>query len=524
MPHRVRPKGAARRTVAGARRTVAGRGAAKLVTLDDRPLALAPSHDGKRIIVTLPYEVWVVEAAGLQVERSIALTSPQPSAAEGESGVLWLGGQHLHRGALFGTGATKVGSKLGGFVDLVCPIRSRLLCGVGTHGEVLWSLEKDEVVHRRKASEHRVFGLIPTPDGRAIWAGGEEHVWVIDPDHPSGYTKLKLRHTSAVSVEAEGIVALGTTSNGGCVLAARDGAVGWTNRALRLVQERMPAAEGQRPPLGIASHGDFIYVLRPAGVLHRFYTGTLPPEDEADDDTPAPASTVRLRRLASCITALPDGKLVLAGPHADDQLGRLWREDPEALAWEPLALGTRRLVEAEANAEPPGPKPPNFTQTKTKVSGPPLSTIAVDDVLEGRPSFWVARASGPATERPVQRVPAPDVLGGDTLLLPAMVRTQKGTARPALLLWPGVADDAREPAAPTWLTWGDEPRGWMPLVTPQIRAQGWSRRDVFPLQIALPKPPPQVAGRRRPLPERWVDAELFEALGRECKKLLKVLW
>jgi hypothetical protein len=33
-----------------------------------------------------------------------------------------------------------------------------------------------------------------------------------------------------------------------------------------------------------------------------------------------------------------------------------------------------------------------------------------------------------------------------------------------------------------------------------------------------------VAGRRARLPERWTDAENFQALARECKKLLKVLW
>ena len=105
-----------------------------------------------------------------------------------------------------------------------------------------------------------------------------------------------------------------------------------------------------------------------------------------------------------------------------------------------------------------------------------------------------------------------------------MIRLHEGTARPALLLWPGVADDEREPQSPQWLTWGDEPRGWMPLRTPDIRAQGWSRRDVFPMQIALPRAVPELAGHRAPLPDRWVDAELFAALGRECKKLLKVLW
>ena len=33
-----------------------------------------------------------------------------------------------------------------------------------------------------------------------------------------------------------------------------------------------------------------------------------------------------------------------------------------------------------------------------------------------------------------------------------------------------------------------------------------------------------LAGNREPLPEKWVDPELFAALARECKKLLKVIW
>ena len=36
--------------------------------------------------------------------------------------------------------------------------------------------------------------------------------------------------------------------------------------------------------------------------------------------------------------------------------------------------------------------------------------------------------------------------------------------------------------------------------------------------------PPVVAGRRATVPARWVDAELFAALVKECKRLLKVLW
>lgn len=538
MTHRVRPKGSTDRPVAGGRRTVAGRSSAPVVNLDDQPLALAVSRDGKRVLVTLPYDIWIVLAHTLEVERTIPLESPRPSVSEGEEGVLWIGGQHLYRSTLVSTTATKHGSKLGGFVDHVCQLRSRLLCGVGSQGEVLWDVTKEDVVHRRKVAEHTVLALVPTADGRVVWAGGESHAWVIDPDHPSGYTKLKLKHTSAAEVASEAIVALGTTPDGGCVLAARDGAVAWTNRGLRLVSERHLRGDGSSPrPLAVACDAQHVYVLRPAGVLHRFLLAPPKPEPakleakkgapkgKPEAEPPPEAEQCRLRRLATCIAIGDDGQLVLAGPHADDQLGRLWREDPTTLTWEPLPLGQRTLVEPEP-AAPEGEAKvvPSFVATRSKPSGEPITAIKVDDVLAGAPALWVTKPSGTLLERPAHPVAEADVLPGDAVILPAMVRTHEGTARPALLLWPGVADDEREPTAPQWLVWGDRPRGWMPLRTPEIRAQGWSRRDVFPLQIALPREPPALPGHRVPLPSRWVDAELFVALGRECKKLLKVLW
>jgi len=545
MTHRVRPKGSTvSHPVTGGRRTVAGRSSAPLVNLDDHPLALAVSRDGKRVLVTLPYDVWIVSAPTLEVERTIPLDTPRPSVFEGDEGVLWIGGQHLYRSTLLSTAAAKHGSKLGGFVDHVCQIRSRLLCGVGTQGEVLWDVVKEEVVHRRKVAEHGVLALVPTADGRVVWAGGESHAWVIDPDHPQGYTKLKLKHTSPADVPAEAIVALGTTVEGGCVLAARDGAVAWTNRGLRLVGERHlrgEATAGARP-LAIASDAQHVYVLRPAGVLHRFLLAQPKPEPakgleakkggpsrgkpESESEPLPEAEQCRLRRLATCIAIGEDGQLVLAGPHADDQLGRLWREDPGALTWEPLPLGQRTLVEPEP-AAPEGEAAkvvPSFVATRSKPSGEPITAIKVDDVLAGAPGLWVTKPSGTLLERPAQPMAEADVMPGDAVILPAMVRMHEGTARPALLLWPGVADDDREPMDPQWLVWGDRPRGWMPLRTPEIRAQGWSRRDVFPLQLALPREPPALPGHRVSLPSRWVDAELFVALGRECKKLLKVLW
>ncbi|HET6583028.1 MAG TPA: hypothetical protein VFG69_06270, partial [Nannocystaceae bacterium] len=126
-----------RAVVGAARRTIAGRPGGEIVTLDDRPLSLQFCRDGKRLLVVLPYEVWVLHAETLAIEKTIELTSAEPSVGEGEEdGALWFGGQHLHRGSVWSAAATKFGSKLGGFVDRVALVRPRQLCGVGTQGEI----------------------------------------------------------------------------------------------------------------------------------------------------------------------------------------------------------------------------------------------------------------------------------------------------------------------------------------------------------------------------------------------------
>ncbi|MBL8942184.1 MAG: hypothetical protein JNK45_03500, partial [Myxococcales bacterium] len=58
-----------RAVVSSSRRTVATRGSSndESITLDDRPLSLTMSHDGKRVLVTLPYEVWILHAETLVV-------------------------------------------------------------------------------------------------------------------------------------------------------------------------------------------------------------------------------------------------------------------------------------------------------------------------------------------------------------------------------------------------------------------------------------------------------------------------
>lgn len=500
------------------RRTVAGSAAASSVTLDDRPLSIERSRDGKRLIVVLPYEVWIVNAGTFEVERTIELPSEAPSVFEAEEdGVLWIGGQHLHRGSLFSGAVTKVGSKLGGFVDRVCLLAPTLLCGVGSHGEVLWDTESETAIHRRKAGEHAVLGLARGADGRAVWLEGVGHAWVVDPDHPSGYMKLPLKTTSEHDVAHEAVVRLGLTSDGLCVLAAADGGVGWTNRVLRLVEERFPkVGKHAARPLDVCGDARWIYVLRSGGLLHRF----LIAQPEGDDAEELPlAQACGLDRRATCIALGRDGTLVLGGPHDDMGLGRLWTRASDALSWEELRLGGRRLVETEPEAPR---KAPSFVATRSKIEGTPLREVTVDHVLAIEGRFAITSGSGTILDRPVASSVAGDVKPADAVLLPAMVRLREGTARPALLLWPGAAgDDVREP---TWLVWGDAPRSWTPLRTPQIREQGWTRRDVFPLEVALGTRPPDVPGTRAEIPASWHDAERFSALAQECKHLLKVLW
>lgn len=518
-----------KRVVSG-QRTIAGSKAADHANLDDRPLSIHATRDGKHLIVPLPYEVWIVSLATFEVERAIESPNPEPSVCEGaKDGQLWIGGHHLFFGNVFATAASKVGSKLGDFVDRVALIRPNVLCGVGSLGEVLWDIEKENPLHRRKVSERTVTGLVPL-EGRALWADGSQTAWLIDPDRPSGYTQLKLKATSPAEVDAEGIAVLGTTTTGRAVLCARDGAVAWTGRHLRLDAERFPRlAPRQATPLAAGGDDRHVYVLRPKGLLQRFLIDPpKPPPGEEDSFVPPPeAEECRLQWPASAMLVLgtgPNGqRLVLGGPQAEGMLGRLWRVDPDALPWQPLKLGKRALVEPKP-AEPEGSKRPDFTPTRSKLTGSPLSALKVDAVLGADPGqVFVTHAHGALLERPVVRRPPSDVLPGDAVLLPAMVRFREGTARPALVYWPGTPDATREPPPPLWLAWADNPRGWISLDTPEIRRQSWSRADVFPLQVAIASAP-QLAGNREPLPEKWIDPELFAALARECKKLLKVIW
>ena len=206
--------------------------------------------------------------------------------------------------------------------------------------------------------------------------------------------KLKLKGTSPVDVDEEGIVLLATTAHGRCLLGARDGAVAWTNRALRIAGEKFPRDTGA--PLGLAGNERWVYALRQGSVLQRFLVAQPEPEPDAKEEPPElpEAQTTRLPKAATCIAVNADGKLVLAGPQSDDQLGRLWREDPEALPWEDLRLGRRTLSEETPDPPDAAPKKPDFTQTKSKITGPP------DLAAEGRPR---ARGQAPVLGSPRAR-------------------------------------------------------------------------------------------------------------------------
>jgi hypothetical protein len=516
----------------------------------------------------------VLDARDLSRQRSFELRAEHPSVAEDLDGVLWIGGAHLHKANALTGGLEKFGSKLGGVVDRVVVLRPGLLVGVGATGEMLWNVGDrtssdatqregtEEPGYRRKSPEREVHALVATPDERAVYADGSSAAWLVDPAHLQGYGQLRFKQTSPSPVPGEGIVALAITSKGRLVLGARDGGIAWTQPDLRLVEERFPLLDPKDArPLAIVGDDTWIYVLRPRGLLQRFLV--VPPKPKREDDEtarrralsnvnvvrggrlgnldarrdkpadepppPPPAQQVRLPRSAEAMTLLVDEqgrqRLVLAGAHADGQLGRVWQTTIDELAWTEAPLGKRELVARDPDAATP--RAPDFTQVRSKIDGGKLSEIRVDDVVSGDVPFFVTHGHGSLLERPVTRKPMAEVLPGDALVIPAMLRLGEGTARPALYVWPASprpSSEVNELPQPTWLVWGDNPRGWMILDTPSIRAQKWSRSQLFPMQIALASDGAGAPGHRVALPERWLDRELFLALARECKKALVVVW
>lgn len=539
------------------------------LSLDDRPLAIERSVDARYLIVTLPYELWIVDAKTLAEQRTLTLTMARPSVVEGWEGTLWIAGQHLFRGSLSSTTVTKAGTKLGGYVDHVTLVRDDLLCGVGSQGELLWDIDRGAPIHQRKSSGPAEIAVVASADGRAVFSDASQTAWIIDPAHRAGYAQLRLSATSPVPVKSEAIVCLARTDGtrgGRILLAARDGAVAWTTRDLRLAGERVPAGKRDMTPLALAGDERWVYVLRRRGTLQRFLIAQpnarggsgggsggrggkhkgkkrrqqqpLPGQQTGElEPPPLPeAQEVRLDKLAECMTLVIDDdkrSLVLGGPKSDARLGRLWTVDPEALDWQELQLGARTLEPLppppDPDAEPTPSQRPSFIATKHKLSGPKISTISVDDIVGkvggAGVQYWLTHGSGTVLDRPTERRSVADTLPGDAILLPAMVRFNEGTARPALLIWPGVVEDHEGPAPePQLLVWGDDPRAWMALETPQLRDQKWARTDVFPIQVALAGVPEGLPGKRHALDPKWNDPQHFEAMAKECKKLLKILW
>jgi hypothetical protein len=551
--------GGARTTVAAARK-----GGVE-TSLDDAPISVTASRDGKWLAVSMPWEVWILDAKTLEFRRSIELKVEHPCVAEGGEGALWIGGQHLHRANAFTTGLQKVGTKLGGYVDQIAILRPDLLCGVGGQGELLWDIGEDAPTHKRKSSHPDALRVIATADERAVFIDGSECAWVLDPNHPSGYMQLRLPTTSDHFVREEGLVALGLSRRGRCLLAARDGAVAWTESNLRIAAERFPRVSGAASrPLSISADERWVYVLRPGGLLQRLLieqpeayrrqeerrsrekgqgSGRGRPRRARERTGPGPSSTheeeiealasaqqCRLEKPASCFALLgadePGSsdeatRLVVAGAKSDGQLGRIWSVELSSLAWQDLEMRPRALHDAEDRETRAAP---SFVTTRSKLEGPPISSLSVDDVLGGRVDYWVTRGQGSLLERPTVVRGLDEILPGVALLIPAMLRFREGTARPGLFLWPGEAREDRPAPDPMWLTWGDKPRQWIALDTPQIREQRWSRSDVFPLHAAMRIAAPTVPGLRSKLPKRWHDAKLFTALVDECKHQLKVLW
>ena len=458
-----------------------------MASLDDDPLEIVRSRDGKRLFVILPYEIWLLDARTLSVQRSIELSSSRPSLAEDADGVLWIGGQHLFRASLWTTALDKIGARLGGYVDRVALLRPGLLCGVGHHGELLWDTESNKEIYRRKAREHHIFGLLPTLDERGLWCDGGESSWLINPARTSGYTQLRIPTTSAHAVESEGVVAIGQTNRGRCVLGARDGGIAWTHADLRLATERFPrASDDANWPLSLGGDERWIYVLRNRGLLQRFRIEDPRPQKRSDDrrrlgrlPTPAedepppdpPAQQCRLDAPTSCMTLLGENgqtRLVIGGPRADGHLGRLWLVDPSTLDWSDLGLGKRELVpEPEATT----PTAPSFVATRTRSKAPPLAKLKVDDVIGGEIPFWLIRDHANIADQPIMQAAADSILPADALLLPAMLRLASGTTRPGLVVLSATTTVSGDVPKPRCLTWATNLVDGSPRLAPAARAK-----------------------------------------------------
>ncbi len=489
----------------------AGRGK-RALALEDAPLRVAQASDPSRLWVVRPYEIDVVLAAERTVERTIPVASARPWVCETDGGGLWVGGRHLHHGSLFSTELHKVGAGLRGLVDVIALARPSLLVGAGALGDAMVDTEDAEVTFRRKeVRPGGVLGIAAGADGRAVLVTGEPHAWIFDPDHPHGHTRLPPIPGRAAGDVSDPVVAVAPGPGGFVALATRGGTVAWTQRTLRVAGHATPARAPDDPGvLSLFADATHVYALRPGGRLERFRHAPIPEEDDAP--TPPRAEHAAVGEDACTICRLVDGTFVVGRREAGGFLGSLAWIAPSALAFEPLPLadGPRSFAPLRAHEPPPPPR----------VEGPGLGELSPDTVLKGPARAWrtTPRGDAPATW---PHAPADDPNDPAPWLVAAMVRPPSGPARPALVLAPREHETADVPRI---LVWGDAPREWIELSTPAIRAQGWRRREIFPLEVALAVPPEHLDARDAALDRRWANPERFEALAAACRRELAVVW
>ncbi|RMG98393.1 MAG: hypothetical protein D6705_05960, partial [Deltaproteobacteria bacterium] len=470
---------------------------------------LVPTTDRTRLLAVRPYEIDVVLLAECKVERTIPVPTERPSVCEAEGAALWIGGGHLYRGSLFASEVHKVGRSLRGFVDAVTVVRPHLLAAAGALGEVLVDTADEEETFRRKAAAPReVLGIAPSADGRCVFATGAPHAWIFDPDHPEGHTRLAPRPGAAADDVADPVVGVGALSDGSVALATAGGTVAWTQRTLRVVGAVTVATAD--PPLALFGDETYVYVLRPGGRLERLRRG--PPPDDADPPPPAAeAATVSDDTVTAC--RLANGTFVLGVAEAGGALGRIVVRTADTLTFSPVEL---------AKAPRASRAPALDVEDVPRIDGPPLAELNPDAVLKGPVRIWrTTPRTGPVEKWPHAPVDVSDVDAPGPWLVAAMVRPAQGPVRPALCLVPGPEDPE---ARPSWIVWGDAPRGWVELSTPEIRRQGWTRRSVYPLAPALAVSREALGPRAARIPDGWTDPATFAELAATCRRELSVVW
>lgn len=551
---------ASRNKGSGQRRRIMGQGSASAkdptLALEDAPIGLTLSRDQKWIFVTIPYGLLILPRDASMIERRIELPHPHPVVSEAADHLLWIGGHHLFRVHAFSGKPQKFGSKLAGYVDQIQWLEAdNRLFGVGTHGEILIDLEREETLFRRQQSRAAATAVVAYEKEQCVFSEAKRCAMIFDPSYTEGYTQLNFKTQSDWENPDHAITQVFPHSETRLILAAADGGVAWTGPSARIEKEYFPktpqtksgtATSAPYFPLAVTSDERYIYVLRERGVLHRFLFAQPPATTtetrgkygarKVQADPLPEAQRCRLGRPASAMTLIPGGSeegstastLVFGGPKADGYLGQCWRVEMDQLEWEGLSTSARPLPQAPPEAAQGSP---DFTPTKHKFEGSKLKeSLKVDEVINAKPGQWILSAgTSNLLERPIRVLDDPQNLRpADTLVLAAMFRTAQGQARPGAIIWPGQRSDSEHPEkslAIRVLIWGDDPRGWIEVDTPSLRAQRWNREELFPLQIALAKAAPEIQDSIRPaIPARWIDPDLFSALGQECRHKLEVLW